>query len=82
MRGGVVKVSKVAPSMGWEVSPVSPRYHWNVGEEPDAATVSVTVPPLMREEESGWVVMAGGANTVAVTVSESAFPAALLARTQ
>ena len=59
-----------------------PRYHWKVGWEPDAATVRVVVVPLLMVVESGWVVMAGGTRTVAVTVLELAIPAALLARTQ
>ena len=77
-----MKVVEVAPSIGCEVSPVAPRYHWKVGKEPDDATLSVAVPPLLIVVESGWVMMAGGANMVAVTVAESALPTALLARTQ
>lgn len=62
--------------------PEAPRYHWKVGEVPDAATVRVVDSPLLMPTEAGWVVIAGGVITVAVAAFELALPAALLARTQ
>ena len=72
----------MAPSIGWEMSPVAPRYHWKVDGVPEAATLSAADEPLLIVVESGWVVMAGGMRTVAVAVLESTVPARLLARTQ
>lgn len=59
-----------------------PRYHWKVGEEPEAATLKVAVPPLLIVTDTGWVVMAGGVITVTVAAFELAEPAVLLARAQ
>ena len=72
----------VAPETGLEVFGAFPRYHWKLGELPEAATVKVAVSPLLIEVETGCVVMAGGMRTVTVAAFELAFPAALLARTQ
>ena len=80
--GGVVNDAAVAPSTGFPVTPESPAYHWKVGEAPAAATLKVAVPPLLTKVEPGSSVMIGAAITVAVTVDESALPAALDARTQ
>ncbi|MDP3849295.1 MAG: hypothetical protein Q8Q59_02245 [Luteolibacter sp.] len=74
--------------IGVVVTPDAPLYHWKVGVVPEAATVNVAAPPLLIVVETGAVVIAGGvmtgggALTVAVTVPESATPAAFVARTQ
>ena len=82
MSAGVVKLAEVAPETGLVVTPVLPRYHWKVGEVPEAATVRVVVPPLLMVVETGWVVIAGGEITVTVAVFELAVPAVLVALAQ
>ena len=41
VRAGVVKLAEVAPATGSVVTPEIPRYHWKVGDVPDAATVKM-----------------------------------------
>lgn len=82
MRTGVLNDAEVAPETGVVVTPEAPLYHWNVGDVPEAATVSVAVPPLLMVEEAGWEVMAGGMRTLTVAVVVSAVPAELVARAQ
>ena len=79
---GVVKLAEVAPDTGLVVLPEAPRYHWKVGEVPDAATVKVVDSPLLMLIEAGWVVIAGGVMTVTVAAFESEVPAPLVARAQ
>ena len=45
--------AEVAPDTEDVVTPDVPRYHWKVGEVPEAATVRVVVPPLLMVVESG-----------------------------
>ena len=78
----MVKLAEVAPETGLVVTPELPRYHWKVGEVPEAATVRVVVPPLLTVTEAGWVVMAGGEMTVTVAAFELAVPAELVALAQ
>ncbi len=78
----MVKLAEVAPETGLVVTPVLPRYHWKVGEVPEAATVSVVVPPLLMVADTGWVVMEGGVITVTVAAFELTVPAELEARAQ
>ena len=82
VKAGVVKLAEVAPGTGLVVTPEVPRYHWKVGEVPEAATVRVVVPPLLIVTDEGWVVIAGGEITVTVAAFELALPAALVARAQ
>ena len=78
------KLAEVAPEIGLVVTPDAPRYHWNVGEVPNAATVRMVVPPLLMVVETGWVVMPGAVTltTVIVAALESAAPEVLVARAQ
>ena len=84
VRAGVVKLAEVAPDTGSVVIPELPRYHWKVGDVPEAATVRVVVPPLLIVVETGWVVIDGAVTvlTVMVAAFESEVPAPLLARAQ
>ena len=81
-RGGVVKDPDVAPRMGFVMSPEVPRYHWKVKKSPEALVENVAVSPVSMVAEIGWLVMSGGKMTLAVTVPESAIPAALVALNQ
>lgn len=72
----------MAPEIGDAVFPEIPRYHWNVGEVPEATTARFAVPPLATATEDGEVVIAGGILTVIVAVVEFALPAELVALAQ
>jgi hypothetical protein len=82
VRGGVVKVLPVAPDTGVAVLPEFPRYHWKVGEVPEAAMLKVAVEPLAMETDPGWVVKAGGIRMVIVAAFESTDPSTLVTRAQ
>ena len=55
----MVKLALVAPGTGAEVSPLAPRYHWNVAPEVAlVVTESVAEPPAARVvAATGWVRM-------------------------
>ena len=71
VRAGVVKLAEVAPEIGFVVVPELPRYHWNVGEVPEAATVSVVVVPLLMVMDAGLVVIAGSVTPCATLMVKS-----------
>jgi hypothetical protein len=51
---GVVKLADVAPAIGFDVSPLVPRYHWyEIDPAPDASTLNVTVCPEITPWLSG-----------------------------
>ena len=49
----VVRLAEDALSIGADVSPLFPRYHWKVGEVPVTVTVRVVVEPLLMETDAG-----------------------------
>jgi len=68
VKADVVKELPTAPSMGDEVSPASPWYHWyESGAALVTTTLNAAVWPALMTWLAGWVAMMGGLADIAAT---------------